>query len=195
MLSLRPGAASTVPRPRLTTAFRPRMRTVRSASRIGGKFAMGRNVVPLVSISTDSPSSGIGGPLCLKSSRGALPANEIPSDAVRALSDQKASLGISFAGNHDAFDHAAGNMLVDPCPNLAGSKKRPKPFQSRRRHASACDTESNVQFVAGIVETSGDRETNIMRRTRIDAAEIALLKFNTFPRGIDPGTYENAVDG
>ena len=90
ILSLRPGATSTVPRPRLMMALRPVMRTVRSASRIAGKFGIGRNVVPLVSMSTDSPSSGIGGPSCLKSSSGALPATT------------------------DALDHAAGNMLLDP---------------------------------------------------------------------------------
>ena len=35
---------------------------------------IGRMVVPLVSISTDKPSSGVGGPLALNASNGALPA-------------------------------------------------------------------------------------------------------------------------
>src|SRR6478752_4976132 len=72
--SLRPVATSAVPRPILTTALRPTMRTVRSASRIAGKVGIGRTVVPLVSMSIERPSSGVGGPSCLKTSRGALPA-------------------------------------------------------------------------------------------------------------------------
>jgi hypothetical protein len=74
ILSLRPGVTSTVARPRLTLAKLPVMCAVRSASRIAGKVSSGRRVVPLVSISTDNPSSSIGGPLALKFTSGALPA-------------------------------------------------------------------------------------------------------------------------
>ena len=70
--SLRPGEISTLPRPTLTVAVRPETRTLKSASRIDGRPSTGRISAPWPTISTDSPSSGIGGPLALSVDIGAL---------------------------------------------------------------------------------------------------------------------------
>jgi hypothetical protein len=99
-----------------------------------------------------------------------------------------------IAGNHQTFDGAAENMILDPSPDISGSKYRPKPFQSRHRHARARDAKSNVRFGTGVVEPSGDGGANIVRGTRIDAAEITLLKVNTFPDRIYARAYGYAID-
>ena len=123
MLSLRPGATSTVPRPRLTVAVRPVMRTVRSASRIAGSSRIGCSVVPLVSMSTDSPSSGVGGPLCLKSRQRRV------------------------ARDHDALDGAAGDMLLDPARVRARrDESRPQPLHHRDRHTGGGDAEGEMRI-------------------------------------------------
>ena len=72
MASLRPGDTSTLPLPSVMVEVRPVTRTLRSASRIAGRPATGRSATPLPTISTDSPSSGIGGPLAGNVASGAL---------------------------------------------------------------------------------------------------------------------------
>ena len=127
--------------------------------------------MPLVSISTDSPSSGVGGPPALN------------------------VLQRRIAGNHHALDGAAGNMVLDPCPHVGRGKHRPQPLHHRHRHAGAGDAERQMRLGAGIIQAAGDGDADIVRRPRIDAAEIALIEIDALAHRIDARANRRPVDG
>ena len=70
--SLRPPDMSTLPRPILTTAVRPEMCRLTSASRMAGRPSTGRISPPCPVSWISKPSSGTGGPLDLSVDQGAL---------------------------------------------------------------------------------------------------------------------------
>ena len=127
--------------------------------------------MPLVSISTDKPSSGIGGPLALKFGSGALP-------AITTRSTMPPEMCSST--------HVA---------HLDGGEHRPQPLHHRHRHAGAGDAERQMRLGAGIIQAAGDRDADIVRRPRIDAAEVALLEIDALAHRIDARAHRHPVEG
>ncbi len=118
MVNLWPGDSSTPPWPSVTTALRPLTRSVMSASRIGGNPSTGRTSTPLPTISIDSPSSGIGGPLVRNVDSGALVAMASRSTVppVTWSSTQVRTLGVMQ--NSQSFFMAATDMRLAATPKV-----------------------------------------------------------------------------
>ena len=99
-----------------------------------------------------------------------------------------------IARDHHALNHASGNMFFDPRPNIDGGKYRPEPLQRRHGHASAGNAKRSVWFGTRKVQASGNRDADIVRRTRVDAAEVSLFKLNAFAGRINTRTHSHTVD-
>ena len=132
--------------------------------------SIGRRVVPLVSISTESPSSGVGGPLALNVGSGALPAITTRSTVPPEICSSTQSR-TSARGEH-----------------------RPQPLHHRHRHAGAGDAEGQMRLGAGIIQAAGDGDADIVRRPRVDAAEIALIEIDALARRIDARAHCRPVE-
>ena len=100
-----------------------------------------------------------------------------------------------IAGNHHALDHSSGNMLLDP---RTVHRRR----QISAKAVSSADTGMRVpatpKAICGsapaVIQASGHRDADIVRRTSIDATEIALFELDAFARRIDARTDGNAID-
>ena len=116
MVSRRPDGRSTTPRPRLITTLRPDTRVITSASRMAGSVSTGLTTVPLVTISTDNPSSGTGGPPALNTDIGALVATSTRStDPASRCSSVQLRTGVLMKTGHICLN-AAAVMLRPAAP-------------------------------------------------------------------------------
>lgn len=152
MLSLRPGDTSMVPRPSVIVAVPPVTRILTSASRMAGKPSTGRTEMPLVSTSTCSASSDMGGPRELSIGVGAFMA--ITMRSIRPP-DSRYSLHSRTRGATNTGQMR--NAQID-------------------RHARAGKAERNAGLRPGVIEEAGHGDAEIVLRTRIDAPEVELFE-------------------
>ena len=68
-------------------------------------------------------------------------------------------------------------------------------FNHRHRHARAGDAERQMRRGAGIIEAAGDRDRDIVRRPRIDAAEVALFEIDAVVHRVDARAHHHPVEG
>ena len=117
--SLRPAEISTLPRPTLMVAVRPVTRTLKSASRIAGRPCTGRISAPCPTISTASPSSGIGGPLDFMVDIGALVAIISRSTVPPAICSSTQARTLGAPKNGQIAFIAATDMRVPATPTAS----------------------------------------------------------------------------
>ena len=138
--SLRPDGRSAVALLTDTTASRPTIRTLRSASRSAGRLSTGRSTQPVASASIDNPSSGTGGPPALSVSKGAFTAITMRSTVPlrRCSLNQPRTCGLTKIG-HIRFRAPTGiRVPAKPAVKRAASRRQNPCCRTWRRRRWCC---------------------------------------------------------
>ena len=180
-----PTADRRVARSTRTVAVRPCTRTFRSASRSAGRPSTMLSVLPLVTRSIDSPSSGTGGPPGSKVESGALVAITTRSTVppVTRSTTQERSRGVTIAGHSRLNADTVMRVPATPSARRGSARRivdRAGDARSRRPCRRDRPDRSRTARLSGSMRARTETRSMISGGSRERSAEANTTR----PRGI-----------